>query len=30
MYGEGWYESYWDPMKEYFKKEGTKGPLCNA
>lgn len=30
LYDEGWYESYWDPMKEYFKKEKSKGPLCTT
>jgi len=30
MYDEGWYESYWDPLKEYFEKGDNKGPQCNA
>lgn len=29
MYDEGWYESYWDPMKEYFNKNRGKAPFCN-
>jgi uncharacterized protein YndB with AHSA1/START domain len=29
MYDEGWYESYWDPLNEYFDKNQGKGSLCS-
>ena len=30
MYDEGWYESYWDPLKEYFKRDQEKDQVCNS
>jgi len=26
-YNKGWYESYWDPMTEYFSKRGSKATV---